>query len=128
MKIVIDEIRWEVMAADDFKATCGDYLLRAEQVGKDQWWWMTYFNGDELKVESWASTEEEAMDRAELAMLRHKLVSQQPIKGEAQQRFKDAKDHLAKYYYSYEISQAHWDALKIAAGLQQIPDEKGGEG
>ena len=77
MKTVIDEIRWEVMAADDFKATCGDYLLRAEQMNKDQWWWMTYFNGDELKVESWASTEEEAMDRAELAMLRHKLVSQQ---------------------------------------------------
>ena len=34
----------------------------------------------------------------------------------SQERYDKGKSHLLRFYNSHEISQAHWDALKIASG------------
>lgn len=33
---------------EDFFATIGDYSLRVEQMGKNQWWWRVYHLGEPI--------------------------------------------------------------------------------
>jgi hypothetical protein len=41
-------MNWQQIDQDDYKATEGDYLLRAEQMDIDNWWWCVYYKTEEI--------------------------------------------------------------------------------
>ena len=70
-----DQINWEEIYTDDFKATCGYYLLRAEQMDKNFWWWCVYHKtktiGGSAFSEEVARTKEDAFRLAEKSYREH---------------------------------------------------------
>lgn len=68
------KIIWQEIGADDFKATVGDYFLRAEQMDTDNWWWCVYFKDETIGASIFsesAENKEDAFKAAEKCYKEH---------------------------------------------------------
>lgn len=68
------EILWKNLSDDDFLATCGDYMLRVEQMDDDVWWWEVYYQNEAIigGHQYQPETEELAKAFAEMTYLAHR--------------------------------------------------------
>jgi len=76
-------MEWESISKmeDDFKAVEGDYMLRAEQMDDDIWWFEVYYKGFPLINHfngTAPDTEEQAKALAEMVYNAHKMTFTPP--------------------------------------------------
>ena len=69
-------MKWNPKTGDDFTAVEGDYMLRAEQMDDNIWWWEVYYNGEPIigGNQYHPETEEQAKAFAEMVYLAHKMA------------------------------------------------------
>lgn len=67
-----DQIIWQEIGPNDFKAQVGNSLLRVEKMGAKSYWWCVYNDfdeniGDVWDTGNWPTSESEAKQTAEQA-------------------------------------------------------------
>jgi hypothetical protein len=68
-------INWQPIGPDDWKAEVGEYMLRAEEMDKNKWWWAVYKGLDEIAsavdTPKWDKNELTAKQAAEDSLKRY---------------------------------------------------------